>query len=331
MEALSVRKRTAACVASVVMAAGTLVACTAGGGVPGGPSTPPGMVQHKQVIYPAVNVRGGSNGDMGMANTAVASAEKPCTDCYLVGFRAGLIDSSGNQVNVREGYWLHHMVLLNTSNPGLACGVGDSFFSSGNERMAIDLRKSGNYGYPVRRSDRWSLIEELANLTTTAKPMAVTVDYDYVPMNTPGIRTATPLWIGAAGCVGSYIPPVQGRHSYNWTWTTTVSAKVLYFHMHTHDGGTDGTLSKNGQVFCDSTQYYGTTPDSIEGPGTMMPGMPHISAVHQCQGTADQPIGQFRRGDKITSTVNYDSNEHPLMGTEPLMGIGIAWLDTSTN
>lgn len=285
-------------------------------------------MQHKRVTYPAVGVPGMTGTDMSMKNTGVASAEKPCTDCYIVGFRAGLVDTAGNQVNVREGYWLHHMVLGNStpSSPGLACGF-EGFFSSGNERMAIDLTKSGNYGYLVRPTDRWSLTEDLANLTTTEKTMSVTVDYDYVPKNTPGIRPAKPLWIGASMCMGAYIPAQQGKHSYSWTWTATVAAKLFYVHMHMHDGATSGTFSRNGEVFCDSTQFYGTTPESIEGPGTMMPGMGHISAVHACQGTGDNPVTQFVPGDRLTATANYDSDAHMFMGDEPLMGIGHAWID----
>jgi hypothetical protein len=306
---------------------------------PGGPGTPttrpptggPIGVQHKRVVYPAVNVPGGSNGDMGMKNAGVPiGAEKPCSACYLTSFHASLIDASGRDVNVREGYWLHHMVLANTrpSTPGLACGV-EGFFTSGNERITIDLQKSGNYGYPVRAADSWSLIEELANVTTTAKSMRVAVDFDYVPMGTPGIKPAKPVWLGAMGCSGAYIPAQQGKHSYSWTWNATTAGKVIYAHMHMHDGATNGTFAVNGQQYCDSTQMYGTTPESIEGPGTMMQGMAHISEVVGCQGTTANPIATFRRGDRLTQTANYDSNAHMLMGTEPLMGIGHAWIDMS--
>jgi hypothetical protein len=288
-------------------------------------------VQHRRITYPAVRVPGTSGEDMGMTSTGAAVAEKPCPmGCYITRFQAGLADTSGNQVNVREGYWLHHMVLSNNtpSSRGLACGV-EGFFTSGNERMTIDLTKSGNYGYPVRATDSWSLIEELANVTPTAKTMSVTVDFDYVPLTTLGIRPAKPLWIGAEGCSGAYIPAQQGQHSYSWTWTSTVSARLIYAHMHMHDGATNGVFARNGQQYCDSTQFYGTTPESIEGPGTMMPGMAHISEVHACQGTRDNPVTLIRPGDRLTQTANYDSNAHMMMGNEPVMGIGHAWIDMS--
>jgi hypothetical protein len=197
--------------------------------------------------------------------------------------------------------------------------------------MTIDLSKSGNYGYPVRATDHWSLTEELANITDAPAKMSVTVDFDYVPMNTPGIRPAKPLWIGAAGCMGAYIPAQKGQHSYSWTWNATVDAKILYVHMHMHDGATSGTFALNGEPYCESTQMYGTTPESIEGPDTMMPGMAHISEVHACQGTSDEPVTQFKRGDKLTQTAHYDSDAHMFMGTEALMGIGHAWIDVSPN
>jgi hypothetical protein len=159
--------------------------------------------------------------------------------------------------------------------------------------------------------------------------MSVAVDFTYVPMGTPGIRAAKPLWIGASGCSGSYIPAQQGKHSYSWTWNASVSAKILYVHMHMHDGATNGTFAINGQQYCDSTQLYGTTPESIEGPNGAMPGMGHISEVHSCQGTSSQPVASFRRGDRLTQTGNYDSNAHMLMGTEPLMAIGHAWIEVT--
>lgn len=320
-----------------VMATLMTTACTQpwwGGGGPTTttPGSPGGVagVRHKRVTYPALRVPGMTGDNMSMVNTVVPVAEKPCTDCYIVGFRAGLVDSTGKQVNVREGYWLHHMVLFNStpSSPGIACGF-EGFFSSGNERISIDLTKSGNYGYAVRATDRWMLNEDLANLTMEAKSMSVTVDFDYVPQSTPGVRPARPLWLGASMCMGAYIPALPGKHSYSWTWTATLAAKVIYAHMHMHDGATDGTFALNGRVFCDSTQQYGTTPESIEGPGTMMPGMPHISAVHACQGTRENPVAQFGPGDRLTATANYDSNAHMLMGDEPLMGIGHIWLDAS--
>jgi hypothetical protein len=316
----------------VVMAAG----CTWPGTPGGGPTTTwrpgnGGGVQHKRVVYPAVQVPAARGEDMGMKNSGVPfGAAKPCGNCYITSFHASLVDASGRDVNVREGYWLHHMVLANTtpSTPGLACGM-EGFFTSGNERITIDLTKSGNYGYPVRANDSWSLIEELANITPAMKSMSVAVDFDWVPMSTPGIHPAKPLWVGASGCMGSYIPAQQGKHSYSWTWTATTNAKVIYAHMHMHDGATNGTFAVNGQQYCDSTQMYGTTPESIEGPGTTMPGMAHISEVHSCQGTTASPIATFRRGDRLTQTANYDSNAHMLMGTEPLMGIGHAWIDVS--
>jgi hypothetical protein len=325
-----IRGSAALLVAIAFVAAGCMRPPPGGGTTttrPGGGGT---GTQHKRVTYPAVSVPGGTNGDMGMTNSGALNAQKPCTNCYITGFHATLVDPAGRDVNVREGYWLHHMVLSNNtpSSMGLACG-SEGFFTSGNERITIDLTKSGNYGYPVRATDSWSLIEELANVTTTAKSMSVAVDFDYVPMSTPGIRPAKPLWIGAMGCSGAYIPAQQGKHSYSWTWTSTVNAKVIYAHMHMHDGATNGTFAVNGQEYCDSTQLYGTTPESIEGPDAMMPGMGHISEVHSCQGTTASPVTTIKRGDRLTQTANYDSNAHMLMGTEPLMGIGHAWIDVS--
>jgi hypothetical protein len=148
-------------------------------------------------------------------------------------------------------------------------------------------------------------------------------------MSTPGMRPATPLWFGAGNCMGVF--PNQGSRAYSApVWNATVAAKLIYVHMHMHDGAVNGTFAKNGQVFCDSTQTYGGKPEFIEGPNSMMPGMEHISSVHACQGTADNPVVRINPGDQLVATANYDANVHMMMdmGSEPIMGIGHAWLDT---
>lgn len=45
---------------------------------------------------------------MGMLeNKDIRNITKPCTDCFITGYEAGLEDEAGNSVNTDVGAWLH--------------------------------------------------------------------------------------------------------------------------------------------------------------------------------------------------------------------------------
>jgi hypothetical protein len=326
-----------------VIAAGA--GCTTGGGwpwwTPTTTTTVPGGGPgggHRQVSYGPYTIPAMAGDRMGMIrNRFEFGIEKPCTNCYLTSIRAGLVAAAdGTSVNVREGLWLHHMNLVNSSSTDLTCARGfgyggERFFASGNERTPIDLSRSGNYGYPVRPADSWSILFELMNMTTAPANVRITVDFDWVPLTSPGFKAARPVWLDIGGQCGiSDRPARSGRYEYTPApWFVTTPAKLLYVHGHMHDGATDLLVLHNDRVVCDSFQHYGEKPEYVEGPSSAMPGMAHISSVDQCQGTAAAPLTRLAVGDRLSITARYDADAHMQMGDEPVMGIAHAWVDAS--
>jgi hypothetical protein len=346
------RGSTALLIAMLVVVAAVGAACRPGGGgiiptAPGGGGL--GGGQHRQVSYGPFTIPAARGTTMGMLeNTFRLNVAKPCTGCYVTGIKAGLVGMNGQPLNVNTGEWLHHMVLMNSGATDLACAAhgAEWFFASGNERTPVDLTKSGNYGYPVRVTDSWSLIVDLMNMTTSSSNVRVTVDFDYVPMSTPGMRPARPIWIDAGGCPGASEVPVMGRKVFDLPaqWRPLRNAKLLSIHGHTHDGATAMDVSVNGRQVCSSVQHYGESPEYIEGGGGSdhgmpdmpgMPGMPmgmaHISSAAVCQGTYNQPVAQITAGGLVRTVTHYDDSLHPLMKNggryENVMGIAHGWVD----
>jgi hypothetical protein len=334
-----VKTRGSAALLIVMLTVITTVACTQPGG--GGGAT----AGHRQITYGPFTVPAANGTRMGMiTNQFRLNVAKPCTNCYITGMRAGLIDASGRSVNVNTGQWLHHMVLLNSGATSIGCAGhlgGEWFFASGNERTPLDLTRSGSYGYPVRSTETWQLIADLMNMATVPATVRITMDFDFVPMSTPGLRPARPIWIDAGCLSASEVPVPAGRTTFDVSaqWTMAQPAKLLYIHGHMHDGGTHMDITANGREICDSQMHYGETPEYVEGgmdhsmPGMDMGGMGHISSVSLCQGTTTAPVAQFSAGTVVRLVGHYDANAHPLMKNgnsyEGVMGIAHGWMDMS--
>jgi len=272
---------------------------------------------------------------MGMIHNAFAqNLTRPCTNCYITRMRANLITADGTTVNVDDGLWLHHMVMWDSAKRDMTCpnglfnavNMGQRFFSSGNERH--EVRFDAPYGYRLGANDRWTMIYELMNMTAQARDVYVTVTFDYVPATTPGYRDVTPIWLDVNQCGTSEKPARTGQYSYDSTFTMPGNGNLLRLWGHVHDGGTHLTVTQNGQLVCDSVATYGGSPEFVEGPASVdMPGMPHISYMTECDGTPARPVAALRAGDVLKLTAYYDSDAHMQMGTEPVMGIALGYLD----
>jgi hypothetical protein len=320
------------------------------------PITPPEGGTYTQVRYgpyriPAAGADpSGHHGGMGMFETAVIDrlggirVPKPCRDCYLTGMKADLVDASGTVLNIADGLWLHHVVMFNNGADDLTCGrtndlgrLGQRFFASGNERTAITFE--GPYGYPVGSDDSWNLLVDLANLTAAEQTVHLAVHFTWVPKGTSGYRPVTPVWFDIDQCGDSEQPAKTGRYSYSWDLSAATAAggrmpagKLITIMGHQHDGGTNIALTRGDQVLCDSVATYGGDPAFREGPGSqLMPGMDHISKQSSCQGSRAAPVAVFGAADTVRATAHYDADAHMQMGTEPVMGIMVAYLDTATD
>jgi hypothetical protein len=304
---------------------------------PGGTAT---AVLYGPWTVPAANpAAGGHHGGMGMLeNQFAVGVQKPCTNCFLTGMQANLIDAAtGESLNIDDGLWLHHMVMFNGAKTDLTCnantsgiigrlGLGQRFFSSGNERTPT--RPDGLYGYPVGANDRWSLIYDLMNTTAQPRSVKIVVNFTWVPDTMPGYRPVTPVWLDINQCNNSQKPAQTGQYSYNYVWTAPQNAKLIGIGGHLHDGGDKLTVTRGNEWICVISPTYGLDPAFIEGRNSLsMPGMPHISAMSRCQGTREKPVATVKAGDQFTLTAYYDSNKHMQMGTEPVMGIAIGYFD----
>jgi hypothetical protein len=269
-------------------------------------------------------------------NKIMFGVGKPCNDCYLLGMQADLVRKTATgafeSVNIDDGLWLHHMVMIASGKQDVTCagkgliGIlgGQRFFSSGNERTPTVA--GGAYGYPTG-SEAWTLIADLMNMNSLPADVFIEVAYTHAPVSTPGLKPVTPVWLDINQCGTSEMPAKTGQYNYQYEWTSTKTGKLLGIGGHLHDGGTNLTIHKNGQLVCDSVATYGGRPEYIEGPGAGMPGMAHISEMKRCQGTAAAPVTSIVVGDKIRLTANYDTTKHMVHGDEPVMGIAIGYWD----
>jgi len=321
--------------------AGGLSSCGNTAGVGGVMSpTAPGSVT---VRYGPYTVPAAGPNRMGMIkNSFAANVKRPCSNCYITSMQAGLITADGRSANVDRGLWLHHMVMFDSSKqdvtcPSLGVGIlGQRFFSSGNERTPTNA--GGPYGYPQNGNPSWTLIYDLMNMNATAQQVYITVTYGYAPLTTPGMRPITPVWLDVNQCSTSERAAQPGKKfQYSYSVTSQRAGKMLGIGGHIHDGGTNLTVTKNGQVICDSRATYGGKPEYIEGPGLGMPGMAHISEMSRCQGTFENPVTTINVGDTMGITAYYDMTPTGPGGDmdmgeapHPVMGIAIGYFDFGT-
>jgi hypothetical protein len=296
------------------------------------PTAPPDEL-HKTIAYGPYEIPAASSSHMGMVENHIAlGVERPCNDCYITGMQADLVTEDGTSVNIADGLWLHHVVMHDFSKRDLTCAgtslgvLGQRFFSSGNERSPV--KSLGRYGYAQPgTSGVWNLVYDLMNMTAQARTVKVAITYDYVPISTPGYRAMTPIWLDINQCGNSEQPAQEGAYSYNYSLTSEWSGKLIGIGGHIHDGGTNLTIARNGQVFCDSKATYGGSPSYIEhGNSLNMPGLGHIARMSRCQGTAENPVTTIVPGDTIDLVAYYDSNAHTQMA-HPVMGIAIGYFD----
>jgi hypothetical protein len=275
-------------------------------------------------------------------NQPVTDIEKPCIDCFITNMVPGLEYADGTTANTDTGMWLHHFVLLNQgpgradptcaanpfSLPHVAVGTSpadtERIWASGNERMPLPFNLRGNYGYRVNAADRFHLIMDLMNENTTAKTVYLTIDFDYVPLG-GDTRDVQPVWLDAAQCGTSELPAKTGVYSIaSQPWRATVGGDVVLGGGHLHDGGTNLTIERNGQVVCDSVATYGGG-DGGEGHEHGHGGGAHITAMSPCPFDMRIDIG-----DTIVIRGHYDDVTHPQMGHDgqlhSVMAIAILYL-----
>ncbi|KAE9963117.1 hypothetical protein EG327_001675 [Venturia inaequalis] len=248
---------------------------------------------------------------------------KPCEECYLGAFQGGLEYEDGTDANVASGPYLHHFVIINNNKPDWVCGLrsGSMYrpqyvYNSGNERPPVRLNTKHKFGMRVDSEDTFSAAGELMNMSNETKVVYATTIYEVIPLETPGD-----------------VPAKDG--SYNYTspeWKSPYAGVMLHNDGHGHDGTTHVSLTKNGQEYCNSIQYYGLRN------GTFLPKdlatqhaanhgaeMQYISDAVACEDT-----GRLEKGDVLQTTAHFDESKYPQMTfkghKENQMGISFVYI-----
>jgi hypothetical protein len=252
-----------------------------------------------------------------LPNRVALNVQKPCSNCYITGFKPNLVYADGSTANVNTGPMLHHVVFFDSGQTDTVCRGPRRVMSSGNERMESVF--PAGYGFRVGSRDRWTLLYDLMNHAHEEKQVYIQFTYTYESVLGSRITPVTPIWMDAGGCANSSWDVPEGQPSTKSnTWTSTIAGNLVHMRGHLHHAGVDVlTTNKNtGQVLCRSVAEEGGTPEFIDHHGRT-----EISKMPVCSGT---PLGRINRGDTLEITANYQAMEHAHHG---VMGIMVGWVD----
>ncbi len=270
----------------------------------------------------------GKHGHAHTGNQFSFFIQKPCSDCYITGMAADLVNADGTRAGWSTDAQLHHMVLFNQGwgRSDATCGssflgfLGQRFFASGDERTPIVA--PAPYGYYVGLFDSWHMLWELANHKAEAQSgLQIQMTYTWVPANTPGIQGLEPVWLDLNQCWTSEISVPQGPSERSYTWSVNRPGRIIGAGGHIHDGGINILTrnASNGEVICDSVARYGGSPLY-----TGHHGEPHLSGMSACTGTRADPVATVSQGQQVRITGRYDMAEP----ATDQMGIVVMYLDT---
>ncbi|KAF2665986.1 hypothetical protein BT63DRAFT_46045 [Microthyrium microscopicum] len=283
----------------------------------------------------------------GMKEFNDQAAEKPCTDCYITGLRAGLEYPNGTVANTNTGMWLHHAVLYDFGRQDLACATMPyRFFASGNERSRLDLSINGQSktGFPLLDSSNMGITIELMNEYAEERDAILTLEFEYVPTLRKDFGPVDALWLDITGVCGESEADVPKNTTTFEFHTPDVmiktSGKILAAGGHLHDGGTLCRITKNSKKLCDFIPTYGLLPEYIDNIPMQMPDMAGLGYIPHKQSAVRKHIskmplcylpGDYSPGDKFGLISYYDLNAYePMIGSkgglEPVMGISIIYL-----
>jgi hypothetical protein len=285
-------------------------------------------VQTKVIRYGPYTVQPGAENPDGTHGHGMASgaqiAEKPCTDCYLVGMQADLVKPDGTRAGHSTNMMLHHMVMFNSEagREDATCGTslgrfGQRFFASGDERTPTNFPEG--YGYRVGNGT-WGLLWELASMATVPETAFIEVTFEYVPGSTAGMKDVEPVWMDIDQCGDSEVSIPAGPSSQNWTWTVNRPGDIVGIAGHVHDHGVnlEARNDTTGELICDSVAGYGEDPIYIDHHGEE-----HISSMSGCGGRgATEPVATVQNGQRVTITSHYDAPAP----VPDAMGISVAYI-----
>ncbi|MGQ0467892.1 MAG: hypothetical protein ACT4QG_21560 [Sporichthyaceae bacterium] len=241
-------------------------------------------------------------------NIPIPRIEKPCDNCYIVAVDPDMVFADGRRAGMADGVMLHHMVIFEPGKPDPTCGrsgvgaLGRRIFAAGDERTPFHLPEG--FGFPVD-SGRWTGVTELMNHSSAPQTVFLTAKVTHVPMDKPGMKPVTPVWLDVANCSDSQYSVPAGKSATPWTWTSNLTGRIVGAGGHVHAGGIGLTLDNatTKQRICSSEAGYG------EGAHAGM-----VTSMSVCFWDS---LGTVRTGEQLKITSLYDTPS----ATSGVMGI----------
>lgn len=233
---------------------------------------------------------------IGGATCINRSVPLPCTNCYIGGITPNLVYADGSTANGDTGPLLHHMVLMSRARGDVTCpknlfggpiqqlgallGGNERIFASGNERTIMNIKQSGDYGYRVNSGDKWMLITDLMNMSSTSKTVYLQFKFDYT---TATVTPAKPMWLDIDNCNDSVLPMGAGYSDTHKDWTATTSGTFITAGGHGHGEAISTSIQNvnTGSYYCTSVAGYMDGSMEAPGPGAGTAGHPRDAVLHQ--------------------------------------------------
>ena len=231
---------------------------------------------------------------IGGATCVNRSVPLPCTNCYIGSIEPNLVYADGTTANHDTGPMLHHMVLASRARGDLTCpknlfggpvqqlgallGGNERIFAAGNERTTMDLT-AGNYGYRVNSGDKWFLITDLMNMSSSSKTVYLEFKFKYA---TSGVTPIKPIWFDIDQCQDSELSMGAGYTDAHKDWRASVSGTFVSAGGHGHGEAISTSLQNvsNGTYPCTSVAGYYVGSMERPGPGANTAGHPRDEVVH---------------------------------------------------
>lgn len=277
--------------------------------------TEPAGVRSKTVTYGPFHVHASAGGHGHGMNFFLANAERPCSNCYIVGMAPDLVYGDDSTANYDTGAMLHHAVLFNAAEPDATClgtplgNIGERFFAAGNERTTFTL--PSGYGYRVSPGDTWRFLADLMNMSDQMQALHVRVTYFYVPAPA-ALEPVIPVWLDINNCGNSQYSIPAGHSDTHWDYEVPPALEGSFVAMggHLHDDGVEINVTNDGEMLCNSRAGYGQNPAY----------MGHLESMSGCAG---DPLARVEAGDTLRLHSIYDSAH----AQHDVMGIVLGYLD----
>jgi Stress up-regulated Nod 19 len=245
-------------------------------------------------------------------NRLMFGVSRPCSDCWITGFKPDLVYSDGTQAKFTDGPMLHHTVFTSQWRSDATCGgtwlglAGERFFASGDERTSIAV--PSGYGYRVRWYDSWNMLVDLMNHAMESKTVYVQVTYTYRPW-WESVKRVRPVWLDIDQCGDSEYSIPEGYSDTHRDWTVTVPGKVVAAigHVHGHGIAVEATDESNGG-------------ESICRSEATLADVHHVASMTTCVG---DPLAAIAQGQTVRLHSEYNST-HP---ADDVMGIMLMYVN----